>query len=206
MLEILSSVKTELDLTALAFSDAEHLLEWMTSYEYILMATFWFKVLQCIDDVNKVLQYADISIADEVTHLSSLQTDTQTLRHSWNDILHKAKLVASSLVQSNSLKEKRPRSLMAEEHFQINIFYKSLDSLLVQLSERFKAVDMIARRFEFMINPPSDPSTETVQEQARCLTDCYPNGEIVKTKSSFKCNKSHLKRSLNDCTHKSAIV
>ena len=35
MLEILSSVKTELDLTALAFSDAEHLLEWMKSFEYI---------------------------------------------------------------------------------------------------------------------------------------------------------------------------
>ena len=143
------------------------------------MATFWFKVLQCIDDVNNVLQYADISIADEVKHLSSLRNDVQKLRDSWEDILQEAKLVASSLGQSNTLKEKRSRSFTAEEHFKINIFYKSLDSLLVQLSERFKVVDMIARRFEFIINPPSDPSAEKIQEQAKCLADCYPN-DIIK--------------------------
>ena len=31
------------------------------SFEYILMASFWFKVIQAIDDVNKILQFADIS-------------------------------------------------------------------------------------------------------------------------------------------------
>lgn len=73
MLEILSNIQTDLDLTDLAFSGAENLFGWMKPFEYILMATFWFKVLQCIDDVNNVLQYADISIADELEHLSSLQ-------------------------------------------------------------------------------------------------------------------------------------
>ena len=108
-----------------------------------------------------------------------MRNDVQKLRDSWEDILQEAKLVASSLGQSNTLKEKRSRSFTAEEHFKINIFYKSLDSLLVQLSERFKVVDMIARRFEFMINPPSDPSAEKIQEQAKCLADCYPN-DIIK--------------------------
>ncbi len=31
------------------------------SFEYILMASFWFKVIQTIDDVDKILQFADIS-------------------------------------------------------------------------------------------------------------------------------------------------
>ena len=134
------------------------------------MATFWFKVLQCIDDVNKVLQHADISIADEFKHLSSLRNDVQNLRDSWEDILQEAKLVASSLGQSNTLKEKRSRSFTAEEHFKINIFYKSLDSLLVQLSERFKVVDMI----EFMINPPSDPSAEKFKNKRNVLQIVIP--------------------------------
>ena len=59
MLEILSNIQTDFDLTDLAFSDVENLLEYVKSFEYILLATFWFKVLQRIDDVNKVLQYAD---------------------------------------------------------------------------------------------------------------------------------------------------
>ena len=148
--------------TALAFSDAEHLLEWIKSFNYILMATFCFKVRQCIDDVNKVLQYADISIADEAKHLSSLRNDVQNLRDSWEDILQEAKLIASLLGQSNILKEKRSRSFTAKEIFKINIFYKSLDNLLVQLSERFEVVEMIARRFEFLMTSPSDPSAEKI--------------------------------------------
>ena len=83
MLEILSEIQTDLDSTDLVFSDEENLLEWIKSFEYILMATCWFKALQCIDDVRKVLRHADISIADVVKHLSSLRNDIQKLRDSW---------------------------------------------------------------------------------------------------------------------------
>ena len=39
----------------------------------------WFKTLQCIDDVNKLLQYADISIADEVKQLVDLQKEPKPI-------------------------------------------------------------------------------------------------------------------------------
>ena len=107
------------------------------------MATFWFKVHQCIDDVNKVLQYADISIADELEHLLSLQNEIQNLRDSWETVLQEAKLVSSLLGQSTTLKENRSHTIVAEENFKISIYYKALDSLLVQLSERFKVVDVL---------------------------------------------------------------
>ena len=226
MLEILSNIQTDLDLTDLAFSDAENLLEWMKSFEYILMATFWFKVLQCIDDVNKVLQYADISIADELEHLSSLQNEIQNLRDSWEIVLQKAKLVSSSLGQSTTLKENRSHTITAEENFKINIYYKALDSLLVQLSERFKVVDALASRFEFIVNPPADPSTDVVQEQAKRLADSYPS-DVMKDEleeelrhfikffqvlgTSSKRNRAldiinHTRRSLNAYTLKSVSV
>ena len=36
-------------------------------------------------------------------------------------------------------------------------------------------VDIIARHFEFIINPPADPSSEVIKEQAELLSDSYPN-------------------------------
>ena len=87
------------------------------------------------------------------------------------------------------IKKKRSQPLTAEENFKINIFYKALDSLLLQLSERFKAVDMIAHRFEFLVNPPTDPSPEDVQEQARRLADSYPKDII---KDELEEELSHL--------------
>ena len=59
----------------------------------------------------------------------------------------------------------------AEDNFKINIYYKALNSLIEQLSERFKVVDVLTRRFEFIVNPPADPSTDVVQEQAKRLAD-----------------------------------
>ena len=134
-----------------------------------------FKALQCIDDVSKVLRYPDISITDEVKHLLSLQNDIQKLRDLWENVLQEARMVSSSLGQSSTLKEKRSQTTTPEENFKINIYYKALDSLLVQLSERFKVVDVVARRFEFIVNPPADSSIEVVKEQVKRFADSYPN-------------------------------
>ncbi|CAB4031863.1 Hypothetical predicted protein [Paramuricea clavata] len=76
------------------------------------------------------------------------------------------------------LKKKRSRTMTAEESFKMNIFYKVLDSLLVKLSERYKVIDTVASRFD-VINPPTDPRTEVIQEQAQCIANSYPN-DIVK--------------------------
>ena len=84
-------------------------------------------------------------------------------------------MVSSSLGQTTTIKEKRSHTITAEENFKINIYYKVLDSLLVQL----QAVDILARRFEFIVNPPADPSADVVQEQAKRLADNYPN-DIIK--------------------------
>lgn len=65
-----------------------------------------------------------------------------------------------------------------EEAFKVNVFYKALDTLLLQLSERFKAVEELADMFEFIVNPPVNPSNEIVKEQAKRLAESYPNDVI----------------------------
>ena len=107
-------------------------------------------------------------------------------------MLEEAKRVSSALGQTTTLKEKRSRKKTrrnpteAEEYvhpteedvFKVSVFYKALDTLLLQLSERFKAVDKVAHLFEFIVNTPVSPSNEIVMEQAKRLAENYPNDVI----------------------------
>ena len=191
MLESLLGLQTDLDLPAETFSDVENLIQWMKSFEYIVLSSFWFKTLQCIDDVNKLLQYADISIAEEVRHLDNLRKDIQNIRNSWDCIHEEAKLVASALEQTTEFKDKRPgrrRNMFPDEPtdtehihdsranaFKTNVFYTALDMLLLQLTDRFEAVKEIAVLFEFIVNPPDNPSSEDIAKHAKRLAQRYPN-------------------------------
>ena len=84
-----------------------------------------------------------------------------------------------------------------------------------RISERFKAVDIFARCFEFIMSPLADQCTDVVQEQAKCLAENYPNdiikdeleeelrhfvlsvfsrsGGIVKKKSCLRYHQPHLR-------------
>ena len=86
MLEALSRLQNDLDLPAETFSDVENLIQWMKSFEYVVLSSFWFKTLQCMSDVNKILQYVDISLAEGMRHLDNLRKDIQTIRDSFDNI------------------------------------------------------------------------------------------------------------------------
>ena len=189
VLEALEKLKTDLDLPAETFSDVETLINWMKSFEFVLLTTFWFKTLQCIDDVSKLLQCADISIADEVRHLANLRKEIQTIRDSWDSILDEAKTVASSFGQTAEFKTKRVRTRKQlpddtdggsenihdeENAFKIGVYYAAIDTLLLQLSDRFQAVQSVADLFGFIVTALDNPSEMQVKEQAKRLADQYP--------------------------------
>ena len=62
-----------------------------------------------------------------------------------------------------------------ERAFKVEMYYTILDNLLMQLRDRFQAVQAIAQLFEFIINPPNNPSAVTIKEQAKHLVDQSPN-------------------------------
>ena len=105
-------------------------------------------------------------------------------------VLEEAKWVSSALGQTTTLKEKRSRkktrrnTTEAEEYvhptedvFKVSVFYKALDTLLLQLQERFKAVEKVAHLFEFIVNTVN-PSNEIVMERPKRLAESYPNDVI----------------------------
>ena len=66
-----------------------------------------------------------------------------------------------------------------ERAFKIEVYYAALDTLLMQLSDRFQAVQAIAQLFELIVSPPSSPSAVTIKAQAKCLVDQCPNDLVL---------------------------
>lgn len=56
-----------------------------------------YKILQCIDDRNKILQSKKTSIDESSMHFQQLATEIQQIKVSWNDLLLESQSVASAL-------------------------------------------------------------------------------------------------------------
>jgi hypothetical protein len=108
ILEALDSLK-EHDLPPDLCNDVDTLREWLSSFEYTLLVSFWFKVLQAINDVSLLLQGSGITIDEELHLIKSLQDDLKRIREGWNVILEESKLVAGALGLTEQFQEKRRR-------------------------------------------------------------------------------------------------
>lgn len=187
----LERVKCELDVPADIYSEICGLLKWMNSFEFLLLALIWFRILQCLDDRNKILQLANITIDEEAKHIKSLTKEMEHLRGSWQNILDEARLIAPGLECEQEFKnttwQKRKRKLFhdeqaeslhtfpsPEEHFKVNVFYIALDNLIGQLQERFKHCAEITERFSLILNPKENCLTSTIELQAKTLAESYP--------------------------------
>ena len=94
------------DLPGDVCNDVENLIQWLQSLEFVLLITFWFKVLQTINDVSVLLQASKITIDEELRLIESLQNDLKRVRESWSVISVESKLVASSLGLSEHFRKK----------------------------------------------------------------------------------------------------
>ena len=85
--EILDALKglKDHDLPGDVCNDVENLIQWLQSLEFVLLITFWFKVLQTINYVSVLLQVSTITIDEELRLIESLQDDLKRARESWSD-------------------------------------------------------------------------------------------------------------------------
>ena len=194
-------------------NDVDSLSKWLKSFEFVLLATFWFKVLQAINDVSLLLQDSNITIDEELHLIKSLEDDLKRIRESWNVILEESKLVASTLSQSQHFQEKRRRISRTfhdgnqakkcegqdeETLFQINVFNVTLDTVNSQVIHRFETTKQVNNMSGFLWNPPS--TTEEVENtyKAYCpdLSKFYPND--LNEKEIFEELRFLNKRRQND--------
>ncbi|KAL4123288.1 hypothetical protein QTP88_015486 [Uroleucon formosanum] len=173
-------------------AEAVGLISWLHSFEFILLTTIWYKVLQCIDDRNKILQSKKLSIDESSMHFQQLATEIQQIKDSWNDLLLESKSVASTLnlttafrITSRIRRKKHFHDDVSDERpfhdvenkFKVEVFVTALDRLLSDIFGIQASMEKITNTFSSIISPPDikEPSAEYLKTQADIISSVYPN-------------------------------
>ena len=144
--------------------DAKFLKEKMDSYEFILFIVIWERILRAINSTSKELQSPklDLSIASRL--LSCTVSELEILRGSWDSVRKTASALAESWSSSLTFTQRRRRRVKrffdewsedecltdAEESFKVRVFYKTVDTALMQLRIRFKGQSLVTSLFSFL--------------------------------------------------------
>ena len=147
--------------TIKAKSEVIGAINYLETFQCIIMSSIWFKILAAIDIVNEVIQARSSTIDIEIQNLNNLITG---LKDNWSSIVQEAKLVAYSMNIDASFpsfrKRKRTRfySETAEEaeimnndetQFRDDVFFTIIDSVLQGLLKRYNAANNIYKLFGF---------------------------------------------------------
>ena len=97
-------------------NEVKSLTKWLQSFEYIVLATIWYKVLSAINGVSCILQRSSLTLDEESKVLVALIDDLQKIRSSWSSLLQESELVAANL---NVAKILSPRGIGRPECFMV---------------------------------------------------------------------------------------
>ncbi|XP_065903748.1 zinc finger MYM-type protein 1-like [Dysidea avara] len=137
ILSALETLKEDFDLPGDLYNEVVALHKWFFSFEFVVLATFWFKVLQAIHNVSCLLQGTQLTLDEEIRLFALLTSDLHRISESWSAILDEARTVASNLGFEEQFKQKRQRKCKAlpgedprnahihaneEDRFRIDVF------------------------------------------------------------------------------------
>ncbi|XP_065062428.1 uncharacterized protein LOC135689204 [Rhopilema esculentum] len=132
--------------------NAKSLKKKIDTLEFIIFLVFWERILRSVNAVSKELHSPRIDLSVASRHLNIALSELQYLRESWQSIMLTATALAKSWDGSLEFQQKRGRKaryesdelvvdgrlMDPEQSFKINVFYKTVDTALMQLTERFK--------------------------------------------------------------------
>ncbi|XP_064122701.1 uncharacterized protein LOC135226949 [Macrobrachium nipponense] len=159
-------------LTAKTKVDVAAAIKYVSSFECILMAAFWFKLLNSIDQRNQVIQAQSSTVDIEVKNIEDLETELQSLKKKWHLIYDEAKVVVVAMnidpVFRVTRKGKRKSFfddsdsdddkvsgedslIQTDEHrFKKEVFFKVIDTVCERLNKRYQAIFQINKLFGFL--------------------------------------------------------
>ena len=142
----------KLNLTMETRSDLNGIKKYMKFFECLILQKVWHKVLATINYRSTVLQARNATIDVEITNLSSLLVELNTIRDSWDTILNECRYLGASLQINTEFSGKKYtiRKKTAHElkrastgEFRINIFNIFMDSIIGNMTRRFTAAKEI---------------------------------------------------------------
>lgn len=137
----------------------------MTSFQFVLMLVFQSKVLERINVTSKTLQKEDVSIDEAIVLLDSSLTQLKDMRkNEFEVIVKEAKTLAEGWNIETSLATKRSKKVKTFfdeltkdtefsdplHKFKVNVFYRSLDTIIGQIDRRFDSMTKINEHFIFL--------------------------------------------------------
>ena len=158
----------DLNLSSECKTELRGIEQYMKSFQCVLMATIWLKILVAIDNRNKVLQAREATLDVEVENIESLLEELKDLRDKWDSLLAEAKTTAaamsSDLPCETELPEKRNKrrkvffdesldmseKSAVDDDFKVNVFYKLIDCVIAGLTQRFQLARNINNSFSFL--------------------------------------------------------
>ena len=87
----------ELNLTAKTKTEIFGAINYVSSYKCVLMSAIWYKVLNAIDERNRVIEARDATIEIEARNLDDLLDEPKTLKENWPTILEEVNKVTKAL-------------------------------------------------------------------------------------------------------------
>lgn len=186
----------QLNLSAECRRDVKGLITYMRTFDCLILASIWCKVLKTIDIVNRVIQARGATIEVVSDNLKNLVVELQKLRNEgWENIWSEVSTVAENIGWPDHLTEQtkrvKKRKRLADEDsidedtqeqnvidakqiFERNVFCVILDQVISDLDSRFKSLEDIINGFsvilEFM-----NMTDEDIKSKASDLVSRYNN-------------------------------
>lgn len=145
-------------LTSANLSDIRGLKAYLSSYTCILMSSVWFKILKTIDIRNQIIQRQNCSLDVAVKNMDALLSQLKDLREKFEHIVDETSHVARAMgikVEFPRLRHVLKLKIGAEEatdkeRFKHHVFYLLMDHVIGGLTERFRTMNSICKKFSFL--------------------------------------------------------
>jgi len=190
ILEALEDLKL-LNLTSECRRDIQGLEKYLKTFNCLLLASIWFKILKSIDIVNRVLQCKNGTLDVASKNLSSLIEDLYKIRNEdYDNILNETLIVAKNIGWPQYFEEELKRTRKRKRHideddenenaddhqrtkFKNDVFNIILDSVIGDMTVRFKLVHSLCERFSVLwLN--NEMTIDQIQEKTTRLVKQYP--------------------------------
>ena len=132
--------------------------------DFIINLVLWERILSCTNSTSKELQSKTVDLSATSRLLSISLSELRYLRNSWESVRMTANTLAASWGIPIEFEKRRKRGVKqffdelasdsriedSERGFKINIFYRTIDVAVTQIEVRFKGMQMVAEKFDFL--------------------------------------------------------
>uniref|UniRef100_A0A1Y1MZW7 TTF-type domain-containing protein n=1 Tax=Photinus pyralis TaxID=7054 RepID=A0A1Y1MZW7_PHOPY len=182
----------------------------LKNFNFVILLVFWSSLLNKINKINLLLQKKDLTLDTACKHIKGLLEEIKENRDGYFEKSERDALqICQNCTLSTEYTEVRKRKIkkmsgeLADDFYldpktkQKQLFFQVIDSIITQLSNRYKGLHEICSDFSFLNGSVlSKMSLSDTEKCINALCDKYPNDfnctEFIQEAESFKFQTQEL--------------